>query len=454
MKGAGRHAVRSLAVAAVVVGAGPIGLHAAIGAWTHIEPPPVIEPAAGALRGSEAVRDGLHEVFLQGPPESVGAAHARLLHARMAADESALWTEYERRVPWWVARVGLVDWARVRFRAIDRFIPEARRREIAAEALAFQPDPFADRIDTYERLLILYALYDVTLPLEGSPLIGCTSFALSPDATADGHVLAARTFDFEAGDWFDRDKVVFFVREDGAIPFASVGWPGFVGVVTGMNAEGLVVSVHGGRARAPSTEGVPVSLSLREVLARAHDTREAIEILRAQSVLVSHIVFLADARGHFAVVERAPGVPAFTRETDSTTAVTNHFEGPLAADPANVRVRESTTTLARRTRADQLLAGVPEHSATPASVLAILRDHVCAGAPGCPLGDRRAIDAMIATHGIVADTTARTLWVSAGPHLSGRFVRLDLRELLAPDHDPRMDDGREVPSLPEDPLAR
>jgi hypothetical protein len=369
----------------------------------------------------------------------------------MAADEAALWAEYERRVPWSVARAGLLDWARVRFRALDRSIPEARRREIAAEALAFRPDPFADRLDTYERLLILYALYDVTLPLEGSPLIGCTSFALSPTATADGHVLVARAFDFEAGDWFDRDKVVFLVREDGAIPFASVGWPGFVGVVTGMNAEGLVVTVHGARAGHPRADGVPVSLSLREVLGRAHDTREAIEVLRGQSVLVSHIVFLADAKGHFAVVERAPGTPAFARETDATMAVTNHFEGPLAADPANTRVLGSTTTLARRTRADELLAAVPAHSATPASVLAILRDHGCAGAPGCRLGDRRAIDAMIATHGIVADTTARTLWVSSGPHLSGRFVRLDLRDLLSADHDPRMDDGRDVSTLPEEP---
>jgi hypothetical protein len=369
----------------------------------------------------------------------------------MAADEAALWAEYERRVPWSVARAGLLDWARLRFRSLDGFVPDARRREIAGEALAFRPDPFADRLETYERLLILYALYDVTLPLEGSPLIGCTSFALGPDATVDGHVLVARTFDFEAGEWFDRDKVVFLVREDGALPFASVGWPGFVGVVTGMNAEGLVVTVHGGRAGHPRAEGVPVSLSLREVLSRAHDTREAIEILRAQTVLVSHIVFLADAGGHFAVVERAPGTPAFVRETGSRTAVTNHFEGPLAADPANERVRESTTTLARRARADELLAAVPAHTATPASVLAILRDHACAGAPGCPPGDRRAIDALIATHGIVADTTARTLWVSAGPHLSGRFVRLDLRDLLSPDHDPRLDDGGEVSTLPEDP---
>ena len=81
----------------------------------------------------------------------------------------------------------------------------------------------------------------------------------------------------------------------------------------------------------------------------------------------------------------------------------------------------------------------------------MLRDHQCAGDASCALGDRRAIDALIATHGIVADTTDRKLWVSVGPHLAGRFVELDLRDLLAPGHDPATDP---VPaSLPEDPAA-
>jgi hypothetical protein len=88
--------------------------------------------------------------------------------------------------------------------------------------------------------------------------------------------------------------------------------------------------------------------------------------------------------------------------------------------------------------------------------LAMLRDHRCAGGAdrasrsraaagdkdeSCPLGDRRAIDALIATHGVVADTTARVLYVSVGPHLSGRFVGVDL---LAPDVPPS------PATLPED----
>jgi hypothetical protein len=389
--------------------------------------------------GPTVVRAGLRQVFLQGTPEAIGTEHVRALADRMSADESALWGEYERRVPWWLARMGLIDWGRLRFRSLDLGVPEARRRELAAEALGFVPDPFSGRMDTYQRLLFLHSLYDLSVPLERSPLIGCTTLALDGDHTADGHVLVARTFDFEAGEWLDRDKVVFLVREEGAIPFASVGWPGFLGVVTGMNAEGLLVVVHGGRAGAASADGMPVAFSLRQVLSKAHDTPEALDLLRAQAVLVSHIVFVADAQGRFAVVERAPGVPAFVRRTGARVAVTNHFEGPLADDPRNVGVERGTSTLARRARADELLAGVAARSATPASALGMLRDRRCIGDPECPPGDRRAIDAGIATHGVVADTTARVLWVGAGPHLRGAFVRLDLGELLAAGHDPARD---------------
>jgi isopenicillin-N N-acyltransferase-like protein len=437
-----------------LVGLGPL-VHAAIALGTSIPAPAVVLPGPSSTRAWVQDRAGITRVYLQGSPEGIGAAHGRLLRDRMLSEERELWFQYEEHVPWWIARVGIEDYSRLRFRHVDRGVPEPRRRELAAEASAFQPDPFAARMATYQRMMFLYALYDIALPLEHSPLIGCTSFAFDEGATADGHVLLARAFDFEAGDLLDRDKAVFLVREDGAIPFASVAWPGFVGAVTGMNAEGVVVVVHGARARTPVPEGIPVAFSLREVLQGAHDTAEAVRILQSQSIMVSHIVFVADREGHFAVVERAPGVPAFVRDAKShgTIAVTNHFEGPLADDPSNLRVRENTSTLPRRARIDQLLQSVAPHSVTPAGALEMLRDHRCVGDDACTLGDRRAIDAFIATHGVIADATDRILWVSAGPHLHGRFVKLDLRRLLAPDLDPPGPEGEDE-TMPEDPTTR
>ncbi len=452
---------RKLIALAVFVALFPLA-HAAVLLGTRISPPPVQMPTArpvasgGLVRMDAAytrVRAGVREVYLEGSPEDIGAAQGRMLYDRMVENEGDVWADFKRFVPLGPARTLILDLSRVRYRHVDRGIPEARRREIAAQALAFTPDPFEDRIDTYQRMVFLHSLYDIALSFEHSPLIGCSAFGLGPGATADGHTLLARAFDFEAGDVFDRDKAVFFVRGEGVLPFASVAWPGLVGVLSGMNSEGVAVVVNGGRARQPRTEGEPVVLGLREVLERAHDTSEAVAILTKQEVMVSHLVFVADANGHFAVVERAPEAEAFVRREGpdaDRVAVTNHFEGPLKDDPRNQRVLATTTTGPRRARLDEMLAEVGPHEATVQRAVAMLRDHACAGGVACPLGDRRAIDALIATHGIVADTTERALWVSAGPHLSGRFVRFDLRAIFAPGHDPAGDPEPQI--LAEDPI--
>jgi hypothetical protein len=432
--------------------------HLGLALATRIQPPRVEVPGAPQARSWVRVEAGLREVYLEGTPEQIGAENARLLRERMIADEGALWSDFEHYVPWWLARVGIADWSRVRYRHLDDGVPDARRRELAAQSLAFAPDPFSSRMPTYQRMLFLHALYDIALPLEHSPLIGCTSFAFPG---VDGHELVGRAFDFEAGEVFDRDKVVYLVREDGAVPFASVAWPGFIGVVTGMNAEGVVLVVHGARGGEPSPEGMPVAFSLRETLAHAHTADEAVALLRAQRVMVSHIVFVADGDGNVDIVERAPGQEAYVRKGRGRLWVTNALEGPLATDPRNLRVRETTSSDDRAARVAELLdtlAHEPTDQPLPGldvradvrSALAVLREHRCARGVACGLGDRRAIDGLIATHGIVADATARVLWVGVGPHLSGAFVKVDLASLFAPDHDPTHDPPPET--LPEDPI--
>jgi hypothetical protein len=430
--------------------------HLVVGLTTKIVPPgiatvpqpPIVQ--SGDIRRMGAAytrrRAGIREVYLEGTPEQIGSAHSRLLRDGMVDDEGEVWKDFEHFVPVAAARALMMDMGRVRYRDVDRSFPDERKREIAAEALGFQPDPFASHLPTYHRLVFLHALYDIALSFEHSPLIGCSAFVLGPGATRDGHTLLGRAFDFEAGDEFDRDKAVFFVRGSGVIPFASVAWPGLVGVLSGMNAEGVAVVVNGARAKEPRVEGEPVVFALRDVLERAHDVDEAVAILKSQPVMVSHLVLVADAKGRSAVVERAPDVPATVRvqRDPDRVPLTNHFEGELVGDPKNLAVRAKTTTDARRARLDELLAAVGAHEGDVPRAVAMLRDHDCANGVSCPLGDRREIDALIATHGIVADTTDRVLWVSAGPHLSGAFVRFDLKTIFAPGHDPASDPPPEI----------
>lgn len=415
---------------------------------TRIEP---TRDANGVRRLGDAFaveQHGVLEVHLAGTPREIGWAHARLLYPEMVENEGVLLTNFQKAVPSWPLRLLLLDLAQLRYRGLSHGLNSDRRNEIAAGALGFQPDPYAGVFPTYQRFVYLNALYDIALSFEHSPLIGCSTFVFSGARAEHGGSLLGRNFDFEVDPIFDRRKAVFFVRETGKIPFASVAWPGLVGVVSGMNLSGVALVVHGGRAGTPLTEGDPVVHTMRAVLARAHDSDEALSVLSQHRPLVSHIVVLTDANGHAFRVERVPEARDFAAPLGDAAAVTNHLEGPSRFDPKNEAVREHTSTLPRKARADELVALAPA-VVDATSVVHALRDRKAEGGRQLAPGDRNAIDAHIATHSVVMDTAKKILWVSTGPHLAGRFVAFDLTRRLAPGYLP--EPNADLPQIPADP---
>ncbi len=433
--------------------------HVAIGVAARMTPPEVEIPAGEVRReGSDLTvfrrsharqRGKILEIGLAGDPVEIGAAHVALARAQMLENEGVLFDRFQETVRSPPLRAVLLDLAQVRYRTLDSQLSNARRFELAAMAAALRPDPYSGWFPTYQRQVYLNALYDMALSFEHSPLVGCTTFVLAQEAAADGGALLARAFDFEVDEVFDRGKAVFLVREVGQIPFGSVAWPGLVGVMSGMNLEGVAVVVHGGRAGAPQAQGEPVLHGLRRVLGTATNAEEAVAALGERDVMVSHIVVVADSAGRAASVERVPGAEPHVRWLPSRAVVTNHLEGPAAGDEKNQWVRANTSTLPRRQRGDELVAALQGHG-TVRDAVRLLRDRRGVGGAQLELGDRRAIDALIATHGVVMDTHRRVLWVSESPHLLGRFVAFDLRRLLADGYDPSLPD--ELESVPADPL--
>ncbi len=400
----------------------------------------------GAPRGYAREVGTIREVRLTGTPEQVGQGHALLLKAEMDRTEGVVWALFRQHVTSRLARALLIDLTRLRYGALDRAYDEPRRLELAAQALSYQPDPFEGELPTYQRLVYLNAVYDISLSYEQSPLIGCTSFT---GAGPEGGGILGRAFDFEVDPIFDREKVVFLVREEGKQPFASVAWAGLVGVVSGMNLSGVSAVVHGARAGEPRDHGEPVVHALRRVLSEATTSEQAVQLLAAREPLVSHLVVLSDARADARVVERVPGQPDQVRRLSGAACVTNHLEGAAAKDERNRRVRELTSTLDRRRRGDELTGEAANLTVERAAEW--LRDRRLVGGQVLELGDRRAIDAGIATHGIIADSARRVLWVSAGPNLEGEFIAFDLKALLAAEPAPRGAPHARLPAPPRAP---
>jgi isopenicillin-N N-acyltransferase-like protein len=401
---------------------------------------------------------GIWEYHLGGDALSMGYAHARLGTPLLVRTDQYMFDEMHHYVPSQAAlfliRMGVL----LRYRhLLDAVTPDIRV-EMTGMAVG-QPDLNADFLPMFHRIVFYHALHDITQTLEQSPLLGCTAFAAMGEATAQtdartaGHLIIGRNFDFEGPPIFDSDKAVLFFRpsEPGKLAFASVAWAGMLGVVTGLNEAGIYASVNALRTDDKGQSGVPVELLLREVMEGAHTLDEAIAIVNRRPVFVPDLYVLGDGdRREAAVIERSP-TRSLVRRSRDVLAVANHALSPeYQSDRENARLRTELTSGARQARTEELLAKHRGHI-DPATALAMLRDKRGVADKQLGLGNRNALDALIATHSVVVDASARLLWVGQGPHALGRYVAFDLRRELAagPGSAPP---GEGYPAdLPEDP---
>jgi len=105
----------------------------------------------------------------------------------------------------------------------------------------------------------------------------CSGFAAWGKRTPDGEVLHARTLDFPLGPKAVADQIIVVSEamrsrskdRSKRQAWAAVGWPGLIGVYSGMNSAGLVICVHDGfNCKHGGREGdcIARSLLLRRML--------------------------------------------------------------------------------------------------------------------------------------------------------------------------------------------
>ena len=134
--------------------------------------------------------------------------------------------------------------------------------------------------------LTLHGAHDIGHALQDLALVGCSSFAAWGDKSEDGSLILGRNFDFYAGDEFAKDKVVAFIKPTKGYPFMMVTWPGMIGAVSGMNNEGLTITINAGKSKVPLIAKTPISILTREILQYAKNCDEAIAIAKKRKVFV------------------------------------------------------------------------------------------------------------------------------------------------------------------------
>lgn len=131
-------------------------------------------------------------------------------------------------------------------------------------------------------------------------LFHCSGFAVMNSATQDGTLYHGRVLDY-AIDWGLQEHAVLVVAEPKyGIPFVNITYAGFIGSVTGMNAEHVSIGEMGGGGLG-HWEGVPMTLLVREALERADSLRAAIKVFRGNPRTCQYYYVIADGETNQAV---------------------------------------------------------------------------------------------------------------------------------------------------------
>lgn len=425
MRGRGWLAAGSagIALAALAVSCAP----ARPGSVRRISPGRIEQSGTVRLLGRSYLthRQGILEARFEGSAYERGYARGALAYPEIVRGEKTIHGLIERFFPSAIKRFFLKRTIATNLRESLPEIPAPRREEIVGLSDAIDPDPFPGEWNPFARHLALHALHDLSQRYaDDTPLAAaCTGFAASGRATAGGHTLLARNFDFEAGSLFDTEKIVAYVVPDGGIPYLTVTFAGLTGVTTGFNREGIGIAVHAWSGGPTQSAGVPATLVAADVLERAGTLAEAIRIIGSAPVFVSDIYILADGKtGETAAVEKTPRAFAVRHGAD-WLAVANH---PETAEFSRARPLNPTSTSAyRRTRIEELLSSFAGRL-DPSTAVRILRDRSGRGGKDIGPGNRNAVNALIASHSVVFDLTERRAWVADAPHGLGTFVMYSL----------------------------
>jgi isopenicillin-N N-acyltransferase like protein len=182
-------------------------------------------------------------------------------------------------------------------------------------------------------------VYDAVLGqcfLDLIPSIGCSTIALPASAAPDGVARMGRNLDFDSMDILDKHSVVIVYHPTGKYQFVSIGWPGMIGVLSGMNEYGLcLANMEVDREFRPPA-AMPCMLLYRTILEQCRTVDEAVDLLKRTPRQTANNLMLMDAHGNRAVAEIRPeGVVIRRGQIRSGLISTNHQRGQDADTPGH-----------------------------------------------------------------------------------------------------------------------
>ena len=259
--------------------------------------------------GSSSLRidpDGLYEMRVCGGPFERGEAIGKLGEDLLYQQEKAFADKLFEMVPSSRYRAFLHYFITIFNRRMGASVPLEYRQEIKAMSASCTHE-FDEFGSPYERQMQYHSAHDIGHVMQDYMLVGCTSFAVWGRESADSSLLMARNFDFYMGEEFAKNKLVLFEKPDSGYAYVSVTWPGMLGVVSGMNTQGLAVTINASKLEVPSSSATPISILVKSILQYASNIEEAETIASSFKTFVCESILVGSANdGRAVIIEKTP----------------------------------------------------------------------------------------------------------------------------------------------------
>lgn len=379
-------------------------------------------------------RYGLWEMYVEGDALERGLTEGAMSEDLMKFQEHVFLDKVKEIVPSKFKQSLLRQFLKWYNRKLYLHVPQEYKTEIygLSQYVSHEYDNVAP---PYLRVLYLHAAHDIGHALSDLALVGCTSFAAWDDKTEDGSLLIARNLDFYAGDEFAKNKIISFVKPDKGYAYMSVGWAGMIGNLSGMNSEGLTVTINAGKSDMPIIAKTPISILSREILQYAKNIDEAVAIAKKREVFVSESIMVGSAHDHKAVLIEVSPKKFGVYNVDNTSQLicSNHFQSEAYKDDENNNSTiQNSHSEYRYERMTELLA--EQDKVNPVKAAAIMRNKDGLKDALLGYGNEKAINQLLAHHSVVFKPEQKLVWVSANPYQLGEYVAYDLNAIFGKQH--------------------
>lgn len=374
-------------------------------------------------------QSGLWEIVLTGTAPERGIAFGKLAKDLLYYQEEVFVDQINEIVP----SDGYLKFLRVLLILFNRnmgaYVPQENREEIYGISLSCTHE--YDAIGTpYERQLNYHGAHDIGHAMQSYMLVGCSSFGVWGSESADSTLLIGRNFDFYVGDDFARNKLVSFYAPDSGYRFASIGWAGMTGVLSGMNEAGLTVTINAAQSTMPVSAATPISILCRQILQYASTIGEAYQIANRYKTFVSESILIGSAKdGKAAIIEKSPAKTALFETENERIICTNHYQSEaFVEDKYN---QENIATSDSPYRFERLTELLSENKPVDVNAAArILRNYKGKREQSIGLANEKSINQFIAHHSVIFKPEELKFWVSTSPWQLGEYVAYDLNDVF------------------------